>query len=120
MLKDITNLSWGQTIGSILGFMGAISPGFLLIYVFKPELVYQLETVKLIIFSLSLSLPVFIINFLFISAVDVNNVEVPPQILAGFALFMSFLAMYPNLLMAYMFNLSFNIFMAILAMANFH
>ena len=41
---------------------GTAAPGFLLLYVYKPDLIEKLDIVKLIIFSMALPLPVLVVN----------------------------------------------------------
>jgi hypothetical protein len=48
----------------ISGFLGTIAPGFLILYHFKPELFEKYDVFKLAILSLSLTLPLLIINSL--------------------------------------------------------
>src|ERR1039458_5491708 len=48
----------------ITGFLGTIAPGFLILYHFKPELFEKYDVFKLTILSLSLTLPLLIINSL--------------------------------------------------------
>jgi len=43
-------------------FMGTVSPGFLILYQYRPELIEKLDIIKLIIFAISLTLPVFVVN----------------------------------------------------------
>jgi hypothetical protein len=48
---------------SILGFVGVISPGFLILFIFKRDLFISLDVLKLILLSVSLSLPIVWCNF---------------------------------------------------------
>jgi O-antigen/teichoic acid export membrane protein len=48
----------------ITGFLGTLAPGFLILFHFKPELFEKYDVFKLIILSLSLTLPLLIINSL--------------------------------------------------------
>jgi hypothetical protein len=62
LLNEIRGLTvWDVT--SLLGaFLATIAPGVLILYVFAPELVLQLATLKLFVFSAALTLPVIAIN----------------------------------------------------------
>ena len=115
MLKDIKDLTWTQTLGGLFGFTGAIAPGFLLIYLYKPELLSSLDTLKVIFFSLSLSLPIIIVNlFLQFNILDEDGEEFE---IAVISLFMSSLVSYPSILISYLFLLSFKEFLIVLAIA---
>jgi hypothetical protein len=46
----------------ITGFLGTIAPGFLVLYHFKPDLFEKYDVFKLAILSLSLTLPLLIMN----------------------------------------------------------
>tara|TARA_B100000929_G_scaffold278990_1_gene255638 strand:+ start:756 stop:1175 length:420 start_codon:yes stop_codon:yes gene_type:complete len=118
MLKEVRELTWQQTIGAVFGFMGAISPGFLLLYIFKPELVDSLATIKLIVFSLSLSMPMFIVNLFIITSLY-KEFESSNDYFGGaaIALFLTSVATYPILLFTYLYPLNFKEFLVALAAA---
>lgn len=51
-------------------FVSVIAPGFLTIFLFKPELVASLDTFKLLVFSSALTLPIVALNYI---AIGVNQ-----------------------------------------------
>ncbi len=105
MLKDIKELSWDQSIFVISGFLGSIAPGFLLLYLFKPELILSLDSFKLVIFSLALSLPVVFLNILMCKSAPGNEIS---NLKIGYlALVLASFSMYPSILMSYLFQFSF-------------
>lgn len=113
MLKEIMSLSWLQTLGIFWGFMGTISPGFLLLYMYKPDLVTNLETAKLVIFSLALCLPIVCANlFVAQSTFQAESEEGFKQ--AMLAAFMSAMVCYTALLWSYFYNLLFSQFLLVL------
>ena len=62
MLKDLKNIKAYEFIVGVVVFLAIRSPGFLIIWLSQPKLVIELETIKLIIFSTSLTLPLFLIS----------------------------------------------------------
>jgi hypothetical protein len=48
----------------IAGFLGTLAPGFLILFHFRPDLVEKYDVFKLAILSLSLTLPLLLINSL--------------------------------------------------------
>jgi hypothetical protein len=49
-------------VSSILGFVGVISPGLLILFIFKRDLFISLDLLKLILLSISLTLPFILCN----------------------------------------------------------
>jgi len=92
---------------ALAALLGVIGPGFLTIYLFKPELVENLETLKLILFSCSLTLPILIINVTVIDAY--KNTEklalAGGEILASLSV--TSFVLYSALVISYLFSLSF-------------
>ena len=109
MLNEIKTLTQKQILGILFGFVGVVSPGLLIMFLYKPELVSSLETIKLIIFSISLSLPVVIINMIPSSYVSNEKDTFSDDILI--ALFLSAVALYPSILISYIYNFSFTKFL---------
>lgn len=65
MISQLKDLSWPQSFGVFLFFLGGVCPGFLIIQMYKPELIIELDTLKLILFCISLSFPIVLLNFIF-------------------------------------------------------
>lgn len=59
VLRKIT--TWDLTV-VLGGFLACVAPGFLIIFVFDPDLVRQLETFKLVLLSASFTLPLVAFN----------------------------------------------------------
>lgn len=71
LLTEIQKLKGKQILSGLLVFLGTISPGFLTIYHFRPELVEKYDFAKLLLFSASLTLPFLFVNTLaFAAALD--------------------------------------------------
>ena len=114
MINEIKNLSWGQFVGVLFGTLGAVSPGFLVLFLFQPELVRELDTIKVIIFSLSLSLPLFVVNMSFLYEFQKTRLDkdVEEFDIAAESLFLVFLSSYSALLISYLSEFTFKEFLA--------
>ena len=109
MIKEIKALTYNQTTGAIMAFLSVVSPGVLLIYLYNPELFASLETLKLILFSVSLSLPIVFLNIPVaeIANTDDNNIFEKLSL----AFFLSIIIFYTAILIAYAFSLIFSDFL---------
>lgn len=57
--KGIPSVTWGFLV---LFIIGAVLPGVLLVYLFQQELFLEIETIKLLFLSMSITLPVWVFN----------------------------------------------------------
>jgi hypothetical protein len=62
IIEEFRKLDRGHIVFVVGGFISVVAPGFLTIYLFKPDLVGSLDTFKLLVFSAALTLPVVILN----------------------------------------------------------
>jgi Na+-driven multidrug efflux pump len=109
MLGDLKTLSWKQSIGGLFGFVGTVAPGFLLLYLFKPELISSLETIKVIIFSLALSVPIVLVNLPI--AIYLSGEHEDKYLPILFAMMLSSTVFYFALITTYLFNFNFKEFL---------
>lgn len=68
-IEDFKQLNVTTAVLITVFFTAFIGPGFLTIYNFKPDLIVSLDAIKLIIFSISITIPGFFLLF-FITAVS--------------------------------------------------
>ena len=62
VLEQLRNITaWDITV-VLGGFLATVAPGLLIVYLFAPELVFKLETMKLFVFSAAITLPVLAVN----------------------------------------------------------
>ncbi len=111
-VRRYKKLSWDQSLLGVAGFLGTISPGLLIVYLYKPDLFIGLDAFKLLLFSLALSMPVVFINILVCNSlrkVGVSNINV-----GIVALFLASIALYPSILVGYLFQLPFRDFLKVL------
>jgi hypothetical protein len=111
MINEIKTLNWNQTLGVIFVFLGTISPGFLIIYLFKPELISSLDSIKIILFSLSISLPIVVVNMSVCIFGSFDEEENSKFVGAILALFLTAAALYPSILISYIYGFSFKDFL---------
>lgn len=57
----------------ILGFVGIVSPGLLVLFLFKRDLFLSLDFLKLMFLSISLSLPIILCNFFLMGPISDNS-----------------------------------------------
>ncbi len=115
MFDQIKKLAWFDLLMGLFGLLGAIAPGFLVLYIYKPSLIMSLETTKLLIFSLALSLPVVVFNLL-VSASSIGSVKEDQKNLAKglVSLFLTFVVFYSAILAAYIFSINFKLFLVVI------
>ena len=100
-------------------FLGAIAPGFLTLWLFKPLLVQSLDTIKILTFSLSLAMPLFALNTIVLMCSVAKNVN---QNLKKYSLVggvVAILSFYPALLITFFCNWVFGYFVLLLVMIEF-
>ena len=106
MFDQLKDLKWSQALLVIFGFLGLLAPGFLIIFLYKPELVIALDATKLILFSLALSGPVFAINLVFVRSTSKSEETMRGLVSSVVALLLTTTVLYVSLFLTYF--LSFN------------
>lgn len=94
-------------------FLATLAPGFLTIYLFKPELISSLDTAKLIIFSTSIALPAYSVNYIIMLINTEGTQNAEPKIIGLMAGSVTSASFYSALLLAYFAVLNFKIFIAL-------
>lgn len=114
LFQDIREIKTEQFAAYVIIFLAVIAPGLLMIYLFEIELFKSLETLKLIIFAMAISLPLPAINTMLSGHIDK---EEEPEIHDHVFLntFISFAGIYLAILSAYIFSLTFKQFLLIIA-----
>jgi disulfide bond formation protein DsbB len=88
--------------------LAVIAPGFLTLYLYRPSLVESLDTFKLILFSISLTLPFVVLNFFaFELSADSNPDRASPGSILTTAMAGTSLVLYVALLISFLFQLTF-------------
>jgi hypothetical protein len=109
MINDIKNITWFQSLITLTCFLGGICPGFLIIFLYKPELISSLDSLKLWLFSISLCLPVVLINYGVLGIFADDRVDRTEGLVAS--LIITALVLYAGVLVGYLFDFSFKEFL---------
>ena len=112
IIEEFKKLEGIEVFTISLLFLSVISSGFLIIYLYKPNLIAELNVIKLIIFSIALSLPMVLYNFLLFLGIEErkhNTFEnIPNYYCIGSSGGISFIISYVAILIDYVFQLPFS------------
>ena len=90
-------------------FVGVVAPGFLTLFLYKPALVTSLDILKLLLFSTAITLPIVIINFIFVAMLYDEDKKTPElRLLSIGALALACSVQYLALLISYICAFIFN------------
>lgn len=64
IVEQVKQIEVSDLLKTIMGLVGVVTPGLLTIFIFKRDLFISLDLWKLILLSISLSLPVVCLNFI--------------------------------------------------------
>lgn len=124
IFDDIKKMSANDVAFAVTGFLSAVAPGFLTLYLFKPSLIVSLDNFKLILFALALTLPVIAANFFAIAAAHPfltkgAQSQIPTDTDRAQALIsamsLSIFVLYPSIALVFWLGLSFRIFLVTVA-----
>ena len=96
-----------------IGFISLVSPGFLTLFLFKPELIQSLDILKILTFSVSITLPIVCWNSFFASQMCMARKKDDQYIRKAMAItspFMTALVIYCLLYLAYLTSWPFKTF----------
>ena len=112
-IQDIRNLEHHHVLLGGLFFAATLAPGFLIIFHFKPELIERYDFFKLMLFSLSLTVPYVLFHGFLIHALEALGKKEPGDELAGMAIAcMSAIGvLFGSLLLAYSFQKPYRTFL---------
>ncbi|MGF1907581.1 hypothetical protein [Aliivibrio salmonicida] len=111
LLSEIKNVDGHFTSTLLVLFLSIISPGILIIYLFLPELFIKLDSLKFILFSVSLSLPVFVLNAFMTTINEKSETEIDFQVIGIATGIISSIIMFLSLIVSYVLDFSFNYFL---------
>jgi hypothetical protein len=113
ILSELQNLK-AQHIALYVGaFLGTVAPGFLIIYYFRPELIERYDIFKLTFFSVSMTLPLLVVNLALIWSDIKHTEDIWPVFLLAFGV--NFVVLYIALIVVYFFSLGFKFYLGIVA-----
>lgn len=119
LVSQLKNLKSKEIAFAFGFFLAVLAPGFLTLYQFKPELVSNYSTVKLIIFSVAITLPVFSFNLLITGIYSTENLYSDQTLSWISSSFITTFSFYPSIIFSYIFNLKFVHFLIPLLVINF-
>ena len=111
LIREIKSLSSHQVIYSLAFITAIISPGLLIIFTYKRELFLTLDIFKLLLLSVSLSVPILICTLL-MAAYDSDGQCFNKT--SFFGCFICLVVVYPILFLCYFMQLPFSQFAAML------
>ena len=112
IVGQVKKIEVSDLIKMIMGLVGVVTPGLLIFFIFKRDLFISLDLSKLILLSISLSLPVVFLNFalmFFLPPTEGRAFDLKANISANLliATISSALIFYLPLVAAYIFGLHF-------------
>ena len=110
IVSELREFKIGDVILCVVVFLATVAPGFLILYLYKNPLMKELDILKLLLFSGSLTLPGFLLNVLFVATATINarDWSLKGDIAIGSTL--SFFAYYIIIAIAYFWGLTFHFF----------
>ena len=119
LLSEIKELKQKQITLLIAVFLGTVCPGFLVIFHFRPELVERYDAFKLILLSLSLTMPLVALNTVLGAYFEERNrpptEQGVPLVAFSVGLFLTAASLFPALLLSYVYGYTFRRFGVIAA-----
>ena len=117
LISEIKNLKAKHIVFYFCAFFGALAPGFLIIFYFRPELFEKYDVLKLVFLSLALTMPLLAVNIGVASFLRSNKTEkeefdiafflLNPLIDTGFEIYFPLFA-------SYLYSLNFRFFLALI------
>ena len=114
IVEQVKKIEVSDLIKTILGLVGVVTPGLLTIFIFKRDQFISLDLWKLVLLSISLSLPVVCLNFILIFSLPTEGrpLDIKANISANLIVATSSTALvfYLPLVAAYILELHFRTF----------
>ncbi|WP_318417302.1 hypothetical protein [Photobacterium leiognathi] len=111
LVSDIKSLDGLFLMTTISMFIAIFAPGILTIYLFLPHLFIELDSFKLLMFALSLSLPAFAVNAMMVLFVENTVGEGDFQVPALLGSVTASIIMFASLMLAYLLEFPFSYFL---------
>ncbi len=73
IVDQIKKIEVSDLIKTIIGLVGVVTPGLLTIFFFKRDLFISLDLLKLVLLSISLCLPIVLLNFMLMFALPTEG-----------------------------------------------
>jgi hypothetical protein len=112
LIEAMRQIKPHEIMRSILVFLSTVAPGVLVIFYYKPELIHELDVLKLIVLSAAITLPLIVVNSMIITFLYQGEGTLPAKLGAILfdAMLTSFFFLYFILFISWFQSLSFKIF----------
>ena len=119
-VQDLLSLNQRHYNLALSFFCGTVSPGFLIIFLFKPDLIHALDFFKLLLFSAALTTPALLLHYVFLASLDLRTEAGEKDYSGGgmLACFTSLISMHLAILGAYVLNWTFREFLVGVAISS--
>ena len=113
-ISEVRRIELPKILISALVLLGTIAPGFLILYLYKPDLIEKLDIAKLLIFSAALTVPVLVTNVLGVLVIFLRAAEEGTDTLAFIVggTLISIFSFYGSIGAAYEYSLPFGTFLS--------
>jgi hypothetical protein len=118
VLGEIRKLGFFEILSYLLVFVGSACPGYLVVLLFLPQLFSSLDFLKLVFLSVSLTLPLIVVNLFFIAVVFFDRKTDNPMTVLAVSALNSAAALYGGLAAAYLLDLRFRPFAVVVLAVN--
>lgn len=118
LIDEVKSFDIKHMLNVVAAFVGIIAPGFLIIYLFRPELIISLDVAKIVLFSSSLTMPVLVANYLLVNWTILNKSSSTNGGRLSVAMTVNMGAYCFSILITYLLALQFKGFLGCLLMAN--
>jgi len=108
LIKDVREISALDITTTVGGFLATVAPGLLIISMYNPALVRELDSMKLFVLSATLTLPALVVNAFFMLLAGMwlglwSRGTITRQHLFFFHVVWAFFTLYATLLVAFLF-----------------
>ncbi len=114
LVSDVKSMNEHQVVTFFALFLSLVAPGLLTVYLFLPDKFETLDTLKLILFSVSLSIPLFSLN-IFLSLIGDPKKVMDLHFMGLLAGITSGMVLNLSLFISYIWSMSFKEFLVPIA-----
>jgi|GEM_PF-1926955 len=80
IIESVKKLAVTDILVIVYVFLATLAPGLLILYLYKPEYIEKLESIKLVLFSFCLTSPVLLFNTLIVAMLSPKQLYSPPTL----------------------------------------
>lgn len=117
IIEELKNVKPTHFIYAMMAFVSIFASGFLTLYLYKPNLLIELDIFKFMFFSISLTMPIVFLNFFSITSFHSESNSgisaVSPQQVLFAALTTTAFTLFSTLFCSYLLHTNFKVFLLI-------